>query len=238
MALIWIGNIRSESPRITPNLLRFAVPTTLLSFKLLPVIFTDCSLKAFQELKNGFVDEAKRTKKEQLLLTAAVAAGKDKIDGGYDVPSLAKNFDLLFLMSYDLHGSWDRNVDMHAKLYATKGETSGVGIYNTQYAANYWAQKGMPKNKIIIGIPTYGQGWTLANPSQTAIGSPAIRASAASSTNPEGGTAAYWEARDSICDYIKSGGNETVNREGVGAYMAKGNQWYGYDNPETVRIKV
>lgn len=45
---------------------------------------------SFQEMKEAFVEEAKTSGKERLLLTAAVAAGKDKIDDGYDVKSLGK----------------------------------------------------------------------------------------------------------------------------------------------------
>ncbi|VDN33349.1 unnamed protein product [Gongylonema pulchrum] len=37
------------------------------------------------------------------------------------------SYDYIFLMSYDLHGSWELNTDMHAKLR----EKSGGGIYNT-----------------------------------------------------------------------------------------------------------
>ncbi|VDN01867.1 unnamed protein product, partial [Onchocerca ochengi] len=91
----------------------------------------------------------------------------------------------------------------------------------------------MPKQKIIIGIPTYGRGWTLRNVSETAIGAEGIGPSSPSTTNPAGGSAAYWE----ICEYLKEGGEEKINKKGVGAYMVKGNQWYGYDNEETVKMK-
>ncbi|MCP9258439.1 Acidic mammalian chitinase [Dirofilaria immitis] len=87
--------------------------------------------KLVEEMKAAFMNEAKRSGNQQLLLTAAVSAGKHIIDQSYKVLSLAKNFDLLFLMSYDLHGSWENKVDLHAKLYPTKGETFGIGIFNT-----------------------------------------------------------------------------------------------------------
>lgn len=51
----------------------------------------------------------------------------------------------------------------------------------------------MPKEKIIIGIPAYGQGWTLASKSRKTIGSPACSKARPTATNPGGGTAAYWE---------------------------------------------
>nr|AAB68959.1 chitinase [Acanthocheilonema viteae] len=190
--------------------------------------------KLVEEMKAAFVEEAKESGKQQLLLTAAVSAGKMTIDESYNVQSLGKSLDLLFLMSYDLHGSWEKNVDLHGELRPTERETSGTGVCNTEFAANYWAEKGMPKQKIIIGIPAYSRGWTLSNPSETAIGAEGDRPSSPSTTNPAGGTAAYWE----ICKYVKEGGKETVDKKSVGAYMVKGDQWHGYDNEETIKIKM
>ncbi|VDO42118.1 unnamed protein product [Onchocerca flexuosa] len=146
-----------------------------------------------KEMKKAFVEEAKKFGSEQLLLTATVSAIKHTIDQSYNVGSLGINFDLLFLMSYDFHSSWEDNVDLHAKLCPTEGEPSGIDIFNTEFAANYWVSKGMPKQKIIIGIPTYGRGWTLRNPSETTIGAEGIGPSLPSTTNQAGGTAAYWE---------------------------------------------
>ncbi|CAG9538281.1 unnamed protein product [Cercopithifilaria johnstoni] len=190
--------------------------------------------KLVEELKAAFVEEAKKSGKQQLLLTAAVSAGKATIDQSYNIQSLGKNFDLIFLMSYDLHGTWEKNVNLHGKLYPTGGKNSGTDVLNTEFAANYWASKGMPKQKIIIGIPTYSRGWTLDNPSDTAIGAGGSRPSSASATYPSGGAAAYWE----ICKYLKEGGKETIDKRSVGAYMVKGNQWHGYDNEETIKIKM
>ncbi|VDN06965.1 unnamed protein product [Thelazia callipaeda] len=187
-----------------------------------------------KEIKRAFIREAEFHVRERLLLTAAVSAGKYTIDQAYDINSLKDDLDLVFLMTYDLHGHWEKNVDLHAKLYPSKSSIVGSDVFNTVYAANYWVQKGMPKNKIIIGIPTYARGWTLAYPDQTYIGADAIGASAPSKTNPEGGTAAYWE----ICEYLKDGSREHIEREGMGAYLVRGNNWYSYDNKDTIVTKV
>ena len=47
-------------------------------------------VSALQELSAAFAREASQSGKSQLLLTAAVAAGKDKIDSGYEVKELVR----------------------------------------------------------------------------------------------------------------------------------------------------
>ena len=51
------------------------------------------------------------------LLSAAVAAGKSKIDMAYAVPELSKYLDFINIMAYDLHGHWDANTGEHASLF-------------------------------------------------------------------------------------------------------------------------
>ena len=50
------------------------------------------------------------------LLTAAVSASKSVTDNGYDVPEISAALDWIGLMSYDLHGSWENQVDHHLSL--------------------------------------------------------------------------------------------------------------------------
>ena len=48
------------------------------------------SLLLLQILKSEFENEARRTGKDRLLISAAIPAGKDKIDAGFDVPGFSK----------------------------------------------------------------------------------------------------------------------------------------------------
>lgn len=51
-----------------------------------------------QELKEAFETEALQTGKPRLLLTAAVAAGKDQIDNGYEITEISKSVVSLSLL--------------------------------------------------------------------------------------------------------------------------------------------
>ena len=55
-------------------------------------------------------------------LTAAVSASADKVDAGYEVPELSQLLDAIHLMSYDLHGSWEKKVNHHSILYGEQGD--------------------------------------------------------------------------------------------------------------------
>ena len=52
-------------------------------------------------------------------LTAAVAAGKEIIDAGYDGPEISQYLDAIHLMTYDMHSSWESVVGHHAPLYSS-----------------------------------------------------------------------------------------------------------------------
>ncbi|VDO77694.1 unnamed protein product, partial [Onchocerca flexuosa] len=92
--------------------------------------------KLVKEMKAAFVEEAKNSSNEQLLFTAAVSAKKHAIDQSYNVRLIGKHFDLLFLKSYDFHGSWEKNVDLHAKLRPTKNAN------NVDFPRRYLPTKG------------------------------------------------------------------------------------------------
>ena len=50
------------------------------------------------------------------LLSAAVSAAKFRVDEGYAVAKISKDLDFINVMTYDLHGSWDKAADHHSPL--------------------------------------------------------------------------------------------------------------------------
>lgn len=78
-------------------------------------------------------------------------------------------------MTYDLHGSWDETIGINAPMYESSADvTEKEKQLNVNASIHYWLQEGVPKEKIILGIPLYGRTFTLADKSQTTVGSPHV----------------------------------------------------------------
>ena len=64
-----------------------------------------------------------------LLLTAAVSPNKKVIDAGYDVPTLNKYLDYIYVMAYDYYGGWDPKTGHNSPLHHYRDPTfSAVSI--------------------------------------------------------------------------------------------------------------
>ena len=37
------------------------------------------------------------------------------------------------------------------------------------WSVDYWLQKGVPKSKLLVGLATFGLGWTLTDPSDHGV---------------------------------------------------------------------
>ncbi|KAK8759371.1 hypothetical protein V5799_003000 [Amblyomma americanum] len=79
-------------------------------------------------------------------------------------------------MTYDLntykwYTPW---VDHNSPLYARAGNPPYFNTLNVESSAELWVMLGMPKSKIMVGIPTYGLSWVLRNPEFWDVGSLAI----------------------------------------------------------------
>jgi chitinase len=99
----------------------------------------------------------------KLLLTIAAPAGQDKIEK-LEIPKIHPYLNFINLMTYDMHGGWDAQgpTNFHAPLYASPNDPStGVSkSYSTDAAVKLYLDGGVPSNKLIIGVPFYGRGWT------------------------------------------------------------------------------
>ena len=60
---------------------------------------------------------------------------------------------------------------------------------------NYWVSRGADKNKLVMGMPMYGQSFTLANTEDSGLNSEANGRGEAGDFTRAGGFLAYYEVR-------------------------------------------
>lgn len=61
------------------------------------------------------------------------------------------------------------------------------------HAANLWVKLGAPKEKLVIGMPTYGRTFTLTNTGKYKVHSPASGGGKEGTYTKESGFLAYYE---------------------------------------------
>ncbi|KAM4570582.1 acidic mammalian chitinase-like [Fundulus diaphanus] len=185
-----------------------------------------------QELLAAFEEEAKKTKRPRLLLTAAVAAGKGTIDSSYEIAEVSKYVDFLNVMTYDLHGSWDPFTGHNSPLYSSSAERGEQIYFNVDFAMRYWRDQGAPTEKLLVGFPTYGRTFRISS-AATGVGAPASGPASAGPYTREGGIFSYYE----ICTFLDGASAHWVDEQKV-PYAFKGNEWVGFDNKRSYEIKA
>lgn len=101
--------------------------------------------------------------------------------------------DFINLMAYDFHGKWERETGHNAPLYASSLDSEWQKQLSVDNAATMWVKLGAPKEKLIIGMPTYGRSFTLSNSANFRVHSPANGGGKAGEYTKESGFLAYYE---------------------------------------------
>ena len=135
-----------------------------------------------------------------LLLSAGVSASKEVVDVAYDVPALIKHLDWINVMSYDYHGYWEGRTGHVAPLY--RGSDEQLVHMNANFSLIHWLEKGVPSYKLIMGVPAYGQSFTLSEKSRGQV-TPGLNAKVSGPGRPgdftkSAGMLAYYEVRKFI----------------------------------------
>ena len=149
------------------------------------------------------------------------------------MPSLARDLDWIAVMTYDYHGHWDKKTGHVAPFF--EHPEDDFYYFNTNFTVHYWLESGAPAGKLVMGMPLYGQSFTLDSAKNNGLNAPARQKGQAGEYTKAAGFLAYYE----ICEKVKEE-NWTVveDEEGrMGPYAYKGTQWVGYDDVKTIRRK-
>ncbi|XP_067002961.2 probable chitinase 2 isoform X2 [Anabrus simplex] len=190
------------------------------------------------EDKENFVHLVKELREEfdkhNWILTAALGAAKSTIDTAYDVPALSRYLDLMHIMCYDYHGTWDKKTGPNAPLYGTDPSDT----LSVEFSIKYFLKLGAPRNKLVMGLPLYGRTFFSDGPSNVrGLGVPAEEKGFQGQFTKEDGYMGYNE----ICIELT---NKTSpfekywDEKSATPYAIQGNKIIVYDDARSLTLKV
>nr|QLG00092.1 chitinase 4 [Sogatella furcifera] len=171
-------------------------------------------------------------------ITMAVTVNPQHVRDGYNVAELCQLTNAVHVMTYDMRGNWAGFADVHSPLYPRPRDPPEYAKFNVQDGMALWQSQGCPADKLVVGVPCYGQTFTLTpgnndyNPGTAAI---KYQGGAPGPYSNWPGQKFYYE----ICtDIQKNGWTEAWADVAFCPYAYKGDQWVGFDNPRSMQMKM
>jgi chitinase len=105
------------------------------------------------------LDQYGRQARRHYLLSAFLPANPTAIDAGFEAKKIFRDLDYGTLQGYDFHGTWEPLTNQHSALRVPRGNptTPDFSVTSTVEA---WLHRGAPRQKVVVGVPYYSQGWT------------------------------------------------------------------------------
>ncbi|AWZ09228.1 MULTISPECIES: glycoside hydrolase family 18 protein [unclassified Streptomyces] len=177
----------------------------------------------FRTQLDAYAKSQKRKAKYEL--TAFVPTAPAKIDAGFDVRRIMRDLDFVTLQGYDFHVSGEKTTAQQSALYARND-------FSVDGTVDAWKRRGAPADKLVMGMPFYGQGWTGVSGGGDGMGQPA--------TAPAPATwAAGYEDYKALKKLADSGTYKLYrDRRAGSAWLFDGTTLWTYDDPQVLRTKT
>lgn len=172
-------------------------------------------------------------------LTAALPAGANEIEQleapESGIKELGNTLDLGNIMTYDMHGAWERYgpTNFQAPLFdSSRSPAYGKGLTVNDVVVRY-LMGGFGGNKLVVGVPFYARGWTSVPDNDThGLYQPGLAPTATFPYSQQPGVAMYKE--------LKAAGkldNPQWDPETQSSYVYDGNDFWSIETPESLRAK-
>lgn len=113
-----------------------------------------------QTIRNKFDSQSSKDgKKYYLTIAGALGSYLNKIEAN----KISSIVDYIFIMAYDIHGSWDKYADFNAPLYNVTGSPSDQYQTSVYTSVKEYLNAGVPNSKLVLGMPFYGNAYTVSS---------------------------------------------------------------------------
>ncbi|EIW77028.1 glycoside hydrolase family 18 protein [Coniophora puteana RWD-64-598 SS2] len=123
-----------------------------------------CNVQSTQDPQNflSFLQELRKQPGADNL-TLSAATGVTPWAGVTDLSGFASVLDYIEIMNYDVYGpGWSSVVGPNSPLNDTCMPSNATQAGSAVSAVAAWSQAGFPANQIVLGVPSYGHGWSVS----------------------------------------------------------------------------
>ncbi len=187
---------------------------------------------------------------ESYRLTAEVPAGVQNARD-IDVAALARTVDNEVVMDYDFQGPWTptgpTNFDSNLFSSPKAPDTAAQPRISVDSTVQYYRQRGVPADKLVMGMPYYGHGWTGVAPGNDfGLYQPATGPAASPDLTKQGSVLAGLDGNDpaGTTDYYEIADQpgytwHTDHRTGASwLYNTATQTFWSMQNPTEIRAKA
>ncbi|GAP63111.1 chitinase [Ardenticatena maritima] len=167
------------------------------------------------------------------LLTIAGGAGPTIINN-MELAQMQQYLDFINIMTYDFHGDWENVTNFNAPLYYSPNDPSEDPInFNVHAAVQNYINAGVPREKLVLGLPFYGRSWTEVSPGPNGDGlyQPAGRVGPGTWEN------GMLDYADIVANYEPTY-QKFFHPQAQVPWLFNGTTFITYDDPDTIVRKV
>jgi chitinase len=125
---------------------------------------TKAKVAGFDRLSRRFrkdLDALGRKKGRRLFQTMAASASPSTLEW-LSNKLLLETLDWVNVMTYDYTGDWTSYAGHHSPLFASSKQPGTP--HSTELTMKYLVRRGMPANRLAVGLPLYGRGFAVSQP--------------------------------------------------------------------------
>ncbi len=173
--------------------------------------------------------------KKHYLLTMFGPAGQQNFSN-IQLAKVAQTLDFYNVQGYDFHGDWEMATNHASPLFDDKQDPDYSENFYIEYTIASYLKAGVPADKLVLGIPTYGYGWTGVPDINNGLYQSATALATPPATDylETQGVATYLTI-SSLTGYTRHFDSKRI---AVWIYQPSTGTFWTYDDPVTVWLKM